>query len=264
MICPDCGCEVYDGEVFCRNCGAKLQSYDDIKNHYNEQNNASNSGVLIAVIVALGAIVIILMVLLMGLGSADDRHKKNDLVEVVVTPEPTPSPSPTPEPVFEIVTATPATPSPTPRPTPKPTPERSSWYVAKRNYYTYTDDDYDFSCDYVNDFSAYDDGGDTRYTLISPDRLTRQYIDATPYYSGPKADQRAFFNQYPGNITYQSSGTDYFAGSVRDSNGYLHYKYAKYVGGVRYSFEFEYPIDQNPEYYYIIDDIYKNFKKNFN
>lgn len=276
MKCYNCGADLPDNAAFCGSCGAQQPVQPDNGYMYYENlggsngnnnkgnNNKGNKPLLIVLIVL--SLIIFLTAIIIGTFVIAD-NKLNDAKE-------TPSPSPT-------STAT-AAPSPTPIATPAVTPQVI--YVTEEprrvpppqdnyqppaqqvsGYRTYYSSKYNFSCAYPASFSVYDDNGSlTLYTVKSPDGMGVEKIVARPNQGETVSSElSAFKRAYAGAVTYESSGSDYFA--VNILNGSMeYYKYCKFKNGNLYWFEFVYPHAQHDIYDIYVNDVYQSMYNSLN
>ena len=256
MVCPKCGAQISDGATFCPVCGAAaLQNNQQNNQYYNPpvppqggMNNRNDKAMIIIICAAAAAalfvVVAVTSFLLMG-GGFSFGAKETPTPIPTVEPEPTPVPIPTPQIVYVPVQAE----------EPPPPPQEQVG-----GYRTYYNGDYGFSCDYPASFVMYDDGGTlTLHTVRSPDWSGIERIVAMPN-SGETVGSSSsqFLANHPGEVTYSSTGSDYYALTVRCGE-MEYYRYCKFAKGNLYWFEFEYPSSQHDMYDVYINDVYRSF-----
>ena len=272
MICPRCGAQVRDGAPFCPKCGATMQGVANTGVPFsgNMMTGAPNSGmpnmpgggkknntpVILAIIIS-GAVIFLVTFVIMFMAFAEVGP---------FAPEPTPSPTPTPTPTVE--------PTPVPQPTvqvvyitqpPQAPPQApaktyTGGAIPNPSYKRYSSSEYGFSCNYPSHFSVYNDGGNiTLYTVRSADGSARELIAATPVgNSTVSSSLNSYISSHPGNISYKTSGADYYAINIK--NGATeYYKYCKFKNGNMYWFEFISPTAEHEIYDVYINDIYQSF-----
>ncbi len=267
MICPKCGAQVSEGAPFCPKCGATMRGVmssggsqmPPVNNGGYNGNNKGNNVVIIAAIITAAAVIFLLAGIF---GSMYIMEVGPFEPEATATPVPTASPTPTPTP-----TPVPAQPTPQivyvtqpPQTVQQSVSTSQSSVVSNPVYKTYSDSDYGFSCNYPSHFSVYNDGGQiTRYTVQSQDGSARELIAATPIGSETVSSSlQSYINSHPGNISYKTSGSDYYAINIK--NGATeYYKYCKFKNGNMYWFEFISPTAYHEVYDVYINDIYQSF-----
>ena len=111
--CPNCGCELTPGQLFCAKCGSKVEIQADTVPAGANKKKIPVVAIIIAaaVVIAIGGIVTAIAIS----NKSSTNIEETETTET--TPEPTPTPSPTPT----------STPTPTPSPTPDPT--KKLYYV---------------------------------------------------------------------------------------------------------------------------------------
>ncbi len=111
--CPNCGCELTPGQLFCAKCGSKVELQNKTVPYSGNKKNIP----VVAIIIA-AAVVIAIAGIVTAIGISNNSSGKAEATETTeTTPEPTPTPSPKP------------TSSPTPTPSPTPDPTKKLYYV---------------------------------------------------------------------------------------------------------------------------------------
>lgn len=272
MVCPRCNAQLHDTATFCPICGTPAGQNNNIPkppnnggyppNNSTGNNMNNNNKKLIAVMIALvGVLIVIISIIIVksvfdkGSGMSGGGGGGGS-VSIHSTTQPGATYTPVP-------TAVP-TPVPTLAPTPTPqviyvTPEPAYEVTQGTSYSTYHSSKYGFSCAYPSNFRVYDDGGTLYlYTLRSQDGLAEQKIAAKPIGGETvSSSMNAFIADHPGTITYQTSGSNYYALSIK-TGSVEYYKYCKFRNGNMYWFEFMSPYRQHDYYDIVINDVYNS------
>ena len=112
--CPNCGCELSPGQLFCAKCGSKVEIQDTPVT----TGDNKKKGPPVVIIIVAAAILIAIAGIVTAIVISNNSSGKAEATETTeTTPEPTPTPSPTP------------TSSPTPTPSPTPDPTKKLYYV---------------------------------------------------------------------------------------------------------------------------------------
>lgn len=127
----------------------------------------------------------------------------------------------------------------------------------------YNSSAYGFKCSYPSHFVVYNDGkAETLYSVEAPDGSAREIIATKSAADTSVGNELNFYIQnHAGNVTYKTSGADYFAVTVNDGIT-EYYKYCKFRNGNMYWFEFISPHAYHDIYDVYINDIYGTFKVN--
>ena len=182
------------------------------------------------------------------------------------TPMPTPMPLPTATPT-QMPEVTPqivyVTQEPQQANVPPQQPRQDTGVVAHPSYTMYNSSAYGFKCSYPSHFVVYNDGkAETLYSVEAPDGSAREIIATKSAADTSVGNELNFYIQnHAGNVTYKTSGADYFAVTVNDGIT-EYYKYCKFRNGNMYWFEFISPHAYHDIYDVYINDIYGTFKVN--
>ena len=257
MLCPHCQTRLHPEATFCPKCGTKIT---------NSTVPKKNS-VPLAMIIALIAVIIICVtfLLLMFLGSSDEKADVNpsQSIQTAETPLPTQIPATeTPTSTYiPVHTSTPAI-------TPQPTTETSDGYNFGLNPYglnqspTYTkisNSSYSFYCYVPTHFTC------TSSTLPmvyhAPDNSAKMEIDA--YYNSYNMSVQEAMNSYisliGGTVKYSANGDTWFALSIQ-KDGVDYYIKCFVDHYIRY-FTFSFPDQYLDTYELYINYIEDNFKR---
>ena len=252
MKCHKCGASINNGDSFCSKCGAPVPVQQP-------QDNGNNNRLLIILILALTGVLVLIIAAVVSFLVMDGSIKAKATPSPVPTPIPTatasPTAEPTPTPQIIYVTQPPAA-----HEAPPPQPYAPDNQPVQSGYRTYYSSKYGFSCDYPAGFITYDDGTTSLYTVHSPDGAGYMKINASSSSGQSVSSSKGnFISAHSGTITYQSSGNDYYAVTIR-SGGTEYYKYCKFKNGNMYWFEFTYPSSQHDIYDIYINAVYSSIR----
>lgn len=111
-MCPNCGKELNDEDVFCKACGTRIENAESaappeqqtVINDMEQQKNTKNKGCMIAIIIAVMLVIICLFAMCSASNSSEktEENKSTPIPALqtaapVVTTPPTSVPAPTPE-----------------------------------------------------------------------------------------------------------------------------------------------------------------------
>ena len=283
MRCSRCYTEVPNNVSYCPNCG---QSMRFSGNNYNGNNN---NKILIILIIVLALVLSIwggVVAFMLMNSEVEDGDIPTNTPKVIDVQTPAPTPV---QPTQEV--------PPTPLPTPQngnttvvilpgdsggntnssnqgnssgtagnvvsgQTSGATVSYSTPSTSYSYPGKNLEdgFSCVYPSNFSVYDDGGDSQYTVKSSDGSARQIIDVEPIYGSTSQVMSNYIASHGGSASIQECGDNYFVARVNNgSTGY--YKYGKKVGNKLYTAELIYPAEMSSEYGRVMNDIRGAFNK---
>ena len=276
MKCKYCGQELAGDELFCGNCGTRIDRAESetLARDYPKTAKQKNY-TMIAVIIASVAV---LFAACAGIGYIFIHDNKNNDEQILAaavstspaaTQSPQVSPTPTIPPTPNVVYVTP---EPTPQiiyvtqePGKEPPTRRNYSVVRTPIYDTYYDSDFNFSCQYPEHFNMYiDSNHENRYTVSAPDGTAVQKIYARSNADGSLTVDSAladFKRSVGGRVDYETSGSDYFAVRMKNGERY-YYKYCKFKNGRVVGFEFDFDVDLFDVYDGYINDIYNSLKIN--
>lgn len=259
MKCHNCGTDLPDNAAFCRNCGEKQNTQP-----INPINNNNRTLTIILIVISL---ILLLAVVIIGTFVIADnklngaKETPSPIPAATASPSPTPTVAPTVTPQVIYVTEEPRRVPPPQGNYQAPPPHMPE----EAGYRTYYSSKYNFSCDYPASFSVYNDNGSlTLYTVKSPDGMGVEKIVAKPNQGETVSSElSAFKRAYAGTVTYETSGSSYFA--VNILNGSMeYYKYCKFKNGNLYWFEFIYPHTQHDIYDIYVNDVYQSMYNSLN
>lgn len=246
MYCNNCGTKVPDDATFCPNCGNNMQSQkqlNGIKNDFSKNTNGNkhskknnnNTALIVAIIVATLIVFISAGLIMFNVMSGSSPF----------APKAT------------------STPMPQQANVPPQQPRQDTGVVAHPSYTMYNSSAYGFKCSYPSHFVVYNDGkAETLYSVEAPDGSAREIIATKSAADTSVGNELNFYIQnHAGNVTYKTSGADYFAVTVNDGIT-EYYKYCKFRNGNMYWFEFISPHAYHDIYDVYINDIYGTFKVN--
>lgn len=273
MYCNNCGTKVPDDATFCPNCGNNMQSQkqlNGIKNDFSKNTNGNkhskknnnNTALIVAIIVATLIVFISAGLIMFNVmsGSSPFAPKATSTPMPTPMPLPTATPTPMPEVTPQIVYVTQ---EPQQANVPPQQPRQDTGVVAHPSYTMYNSSAYGFKCSYPSHFVVYNDGkAETLYSVEAPDGSARKIIATKSAADTSVGNELNFYIQnHAGNVTYKTSGADYFAVTVNDGIT-EYYKYCKFRNGNMYWFEFISPHAYHDIYDVYINDIYGTFKVN--
>ena len=287
MICNKCGAKINSDALFCPECGSAVtrqkkqrpeaqgernnysqeksihrSRYGNERDEYYVSNHSSGGSKTPIIILCILAGIIVLLLTVIASYKLMGDHLGVSATPIpsataLPSPEPTSAPSPTPQVIY--VTPPPQQHSYQYNP-PAPPPHNPPSAGGYRTYYS---SKYGFSCKYPADFITYDDGTMSLYTVHSPVDGGYQKINAAPINGNTvSSSKNDYISNHSGTITYQSSGSDYYAVNIR-SGGTEYYKYCKFRNGNMYWFEFTYPVSQHDLYDIYINDVYNSISYDY-
>lgn len=140
LRCSNCGQPVNEGDTFCGNCGAKIRLENVPHDMLLEKPDKKRTYIIIIILICLFVLLgIVVGYIIINFSNGRDSHKddinRDKTVEVVQdTATPLPKLTPTPKPIITPMPTPTPTRVPTPTPAPTPTPTQKSTPAPKSNY----------------------------------------------------------------------------------------------------------------------------------
>lgn len=255
-FCGNCGAPMDAGAKFCGACGASPNTVP----YYNAPTTPvtpasappkkSSSGLIILILILIialtGAAFAGYVLYTEGFFSSSQQTEEPEKTE---RPKKTHAPEETKEPAK------------TEQPEETEAPSNTV-YVDSEGFAHYYSNSYDFECKYPSWFTVVSDYEDY-FSCESPDYDASMQIECEYGYNVTVSEAyNDYINSMNGSIDYHSVGSDYYAVRILYDSKY-YYKYAELHDGYIYSFSVDFPTYVFTAYDNMINEIYKDFSKQF-
>ena len=274
MKCRKCGSEMSPNDAFCGVCGAKRPEYRQASgnnvNRSRKTANAAPSGgsdpkiyiIIIAAVALLfiGIAAALFGYILYGGAKSDEDSKATEMPMVSQMPVKATEIAATHAP--EGIKRDPQTPSPKAGDNgtsgSSKGANQASGAVNNPVFYSYTDNEYSFSCEYPAHFAAASNSSKfVRRSYKAPDNTATVNICATKNTTGLSAKkvQDNFKSSFPGTVDYENIGSDWCVCRMY-KDGMYHYGYFSLKNGMIRGFEMHFDGAYYQTYETYVDYIY--------